>query len=138
MTIPNPELHTIIRRAVSRRPDFLLDDALLLWQRLSVELVPIIGDGGFDSLYVRSLNVCSQKYAWILVKGIMQSKHASFLEFIAMLKDRDAAEATEAIASLLIIFTDILATLIGISLTTRILRSAWGDDSFDLPVPEQQ
>jgi hypothetical protein len=138
MTIPNVELHIIIRKVVTKRPDFLLDDSRLLWQRLCVELVPIIGDGGFASLYARSVNLAGAKFPWILNTETRQPLHASFSEFIASLNNREATEAGEAIITLLIVFTDILATLIGLSLTTRILCSAWGDDAFDLSVPEQK
>jgi hypothetical protein len=137
MTTTNLELHMVIRIAVTKRPDFSLDRALVLWQRLSVELTPIIGDGGFDSLYARSLNLASAGFPWIVTKGIAQTKQSSFVDFMQMLKSREPDEAAQALVTLLTVFTDVLATLIGTSLTTRILRSAWGDDAFDLPVSEQ-
>ena len=137
MTIPNLELHLVIRRAVTKRPDDLLDDAALLWARFEVELMPIIGEGGFHSLFIRSVNLTASTYAWMSVKELKQPDSVSFKDLMSLFKDREANEATEAIITLLIVFTDILATLIGLSLTTRILCSAWGDDAFDLSVPEQ-
>ncbi|MET3109195.1 hypothetical protein AAKU67_004352 [Oxalobacteraceae bacterium GrIS 2.11] len=138
MNIPNRELHLIIRRAVTKRPDFWGDESMLLWERLSVELVPIIGDSGFSALYKRSLTLTGVKFPWILESDTKLQVNTSFNGFITLLKHREVHEATETIILLLVVFTDLLTTLIGLSLTTRILFSAWGDDAFDLPAPEQK
>lgn len=131
-------LHQIIRNAVTRRPAYLLDDALQLWEHLCEELVPIIGSGGFGALYQRSLNLASQDFPWIVGNDPSAAVHTSFRELTSLLSHRDPAEATEAMIAVMIIFTDVLAKLIGTSLTARILSSAWGDDAFQISVPEQQ
>ena len=52
------------------------------------------------------------------------------------LEGQTPVQASEANSLLLITFTDILASLIGEQLTTRILCSAWGNDAQDRPDKE--
>jgi hypothetical protein len=134
--IEHLDMHLVIRRAVTKRPDQLLDDAKLLWARFTLELVPIIGEGGFESLYMRSLGL-----PWLLTTEssdcIAEQPYIPFSGLTGALKKRDANEASEAIIALLSIFTDTLSNLIGVSLAARILACAWGDDAIDLSGTEQ-
>ena len=130
------DIHLIIRRVVTKRQDHLLDDALMLWERFALELVPIIGEGGFESLYMRSLMLTCARFPWMSTVCSAESGveyvYVPFSELVITLKKHDSNEAGEAIITLLVVFTDILATLIGTSLTTRILGAAWGEDAIDL------
>ena len=125
-------LHQLIRSAVTRRPEHLLEDAQQLWQHLCQELVPIIGSGGFSALYQRSLALAGQEFPWIVATNQNVNVQGSFHELNVHLSQRSPGEATEALVTVMTIFVDVLAKLIGSSLTTRILSSAWGDDVFPL------
>lgn len=138
MNQTEPLVHRVIRRAVTRRPEFVLDDSRLLWDQLGVELIPIIGDGGFASIYTRSLNLAVQRFPWMSDCVAKSTGRNPYRALTGLLSQRNPAEATEALITVMICFTDILALLIGTSLTTRILCSAWGNDAFDLSTSEQK
>jgi hypothetical protein len=138
MVLPNTQRHQMIRRAVIQRPEAVLDVTLHLWERLASELISIIGEGGFQSLYSRSVHLTSATFPWMVSSHPWQRTDSRFPDLKISFEGRDFAEASEASITLLITFIDILAVLIGEFLTTSILRSAWGDDALNSAGEEQQ
>ncbi|MDO8654460.1 MAG: hypothetical protein Q7R66_19995 [Undibacterium sp.] len=130
--------HQTIKNAILRRPEAVVDVSIHLWQRLAVELISIIGADGFDSLFARSAHLNGVAFPWLLLSHSSQQSHARFTGLKISLESRESNEAIVASTALLITFIDILALLIGELLTTRILRSAWGDDTLDIAVKEIQ
>ncbi len=121
-----------------RRPDTIGDVTLDLWERLASELTSIIGDGGFQSLYARSMHLVRAQFPWIVVSSPAASTASLFENFKRCLEEQDSKTACEASITLLNIFIDILILLIGELLTTSILRSAWGDDAVNIAGTELQ
>lgn len=136
MATTNIHRNQMIRQAVMKRPDAIVNTTIQLWEQLAAELISIIGEGGFQSLYARSLHLTSATYPWIVPGQPWQSGESRFAGLQKSLEGRDAAQASEAGIALLTTFVDILATLIGELLTTNMLRSAWGDDALDTAAKE--
>ena len=113
--------HDIVDKAVMQRPDALVDVTILLWERLAVELISIIGEEGFQSLYARSGHLIIVTYPWLLLDHGSQSSDSRFA----------GLQMSAASKALLITFVDILALLIGDLLTASILRSAWINETFN-------
>lgn len=122
----------MIRRAVLQKPEAVVDITIGLWEKLASELISIIGEGGFQSMYSRSLHLVSANFPWMEQSRPWQRTDKDFQGLRSSLKDRDLNEISEASIALLAIFIDILATLIGELLTTSILCAAWGDDALDI------
>lgn len=122
----NDERHQMIERNVMRGADTPGADVIALWERLAVELSSIIGQSGFDTLYARSLHVARTRHPWL-----EEGADTGFGRLRAALDGREPAAAGAASIDLFITFTDTLVQLIGASLTTAILRSAWGQDTAD-------
>ena len=122
----NDERHQMIERNVMRRPEPAKADTIVLWERLAVELVAIIGHSGFDTLYARSIHVVRVEHPWLA-----EGSDPRFEKLRASLTGQEQAPAGAASIALLTTFTDTLIQLIGESLTTAILRSAWGQDTAD-------
>jgi hypothetical protein len=122
----NDERHQMIERNVTRSPQTLRADTVVLWERLAGQLSGIIGQSGFDTLYARSVHVVRAAHPWL-----QEGPDPRFDQLAASLAGRDPASAGAASTALLITFTDTLVHLIGASLTTAILRSAWGHDTAD-------
>lgn len=129
----NDERHQMIERNVMRSPETLRADTIVLWERLAIELSAIIGDGGFSTLYARSLHVTRAAHPW-LEEGDDPRRE----KLAASLEAQELARAGLASIALLTTFTDTLIQLIGESLTTAILRSAWGQDTADNAAKEIQ
>jgi hypothetical protein len=127
MALPEQQRHSTIEQEVRRRTAAPLDASLLLWERLTLELVPIIGEHGFASLYSRSLHRACAQFP-LLASSVQKADDETFPMLAARLTGHDQAEAASACAGLLIIFTDTLILLIGELLTHSILSKAWGVD----------
>jgi hypothetical protein len=96
---------------------------LSTWQDVDVGLRPIIGPRGVAALYKRTLYLTSRTYPWLA--GAHEGTH-TIIDFDALKaafeqqNDSDAADAGNA---LLETFYELLTTLVGTSLTKRLLRS---------------
>ena len=132
MATHDDQRHRMIKRAVMQRPEAIVDVTIHLWQRLASELISIIGEGGFQSLYSRGVHLTRVTFPWIVPSHSSQPTDSAFAGLKICLAGRDFKEASEASAALLNTFIDILIALIGELLTTSILRSAWGDDAVDI------
>lgn len=126
----------MIRTAVMQRPDAVVDVSILLWERLARELVSIIGNRGFQSLYKRSIGLTVAAFPWLEPCTLTPPNVSGFAELKQCLAAQDSSNAGEANTALLITFINILALLIGELLTSSILRSAWGDDALNTVVKE--
>ena len=102
-----------------------VDTAIERWEQLSTHITSIIGDGGFNSLYARSVHLTQATFPWLLA-GLQPMANQRFAALKASLQGQTTALANAANQLLLITFTGILVSLIGAHLTTRILSSAWG------------
>ncbi len=106
-----------------------------IWLQISAQLTPVIGGNGVDAILRRSLYLASAAFPW-LTSPDEQVDHESLPARISVrFAGRDSAVAEQASCSLLITFTELLATLIGHSLTKRLLASVWVAAS---PVVEQE
>ena len=117
----------MIERAVHRLPQAHAEVSVMLWEGLAAELMVIIGESGFASLYSRSLYKAGVQFAW-LVPHPPKAAGDAFELLASSLRMRAPAEAQAANGALLNIFIDTLIKLIGELLTNSILRTAWGDD----------
>jgi len=126
MASSNVQRHQIIQRTIAKSTGDVADVAVKLWQPLAAQLISIVGEGGFNALYARSLHLVSRQYPWLASGTLADSDNPEFKALKSSLENQSAADAGQAILAFLILFTDALSSLIGESLTTRILTSAWG------------
>lgn len=101
--------------------------AVNAWEKLALQLVPLIGEGGVLALYSRSLHLARSARPWLGLAHEPERADAPFAALQATLERCEPAEAKEANCALLVAYTELLATFIGEQLTTRILGSAWSE-----------
>jgi len=123
--------HRIIESLMARHTEKVADAAVHLWQQMATEVISIVGEGGFNSLYARSVFLSQTTFPWLAAGSLSSLPDCRFAELKTSLEAQTPAQASEANSLLLVNFTDILASLIGEKLTTIILRSAWGNDASD-------
>jgi hypothetical protein len=100
-----------------------------LWEPMATQIISIVGEGGFNSLYARSLFLNQSTFPWLVAASPMPAKSDDrFANLIMSFAAQTPDQVCEAHSRLLITLTDILALLIGEPLTTRILQLAWGND----------
>jgi hypothetical protein len=99
-----------------------------LFEPLRIELVNLVSEEGFHSLFERSVFLTCRRYSWFNAPQLLATAPAlSNLE--GALRQGDPKEARKAAISLLLNFVDLLASLIGEPLLIDILCSAWGRDA---------
>lgn len=105
-------------------------------QNMDTALTPIIGQQGVAALYRRSLHLCAANHPRLA--GTYDSVQAS-LDLTALksvLVEQSEADALFFGEVLLTTFYELLTTLIGPSLTARLLRGVWEPSLSDTPSQE--
>lgn len=97
-----------------------------IWEEVDDVLTPIIGPRGVTALYYRSLHLTSARHPWL--PGRQDDAAQTSLTPAALkslLSQQDPGLAAAAGVAFLQTFHELLASLIGPSLTERLLLSAW-------------
>ena len=103
----------------------IADAIISIWQEIDGALYPIVGQRGVASLYKRSLHLTSPAYPWLaaLRDDIQAAMDLPALR--SVLVQQGTADAAAGGGDLLQTFHELLASLVGASLTERLLRSIW-------------
>ena len=120
--------HQSIQRMTAAQASQTADAAIGQWDSAATQIIAIVGEAGFNSLYARSLFLSQSKYPLLVSATALTAGDHRFANLKASLQAVTPELANEANRMLLTVFTDILASLIGEQLTTRILDSAWSLD----------
>jgi hypothetical protein len=107
-----------------------------LCEDIGVALTPIVGPRGVAALYKRSLFLTSHAHPVLsgLHEGVQSMMDPSSLT--AALASLSEAEASTVGAALLQSFYELLGSLVGLSLTERLLSSLWDHPLSDIPALE--
>ena len=120
--------HQIIEGIMAPQTENVAELAANQWEQLASQIISIVGEGGFNALYARSVFLAQPTFPWLAAGSSSPQSDNRFAELKINLEGQTPAQAIAANRLLLITFTDILASLIGEPLTTRVVRSAWGND----------
>ncbi len=92
---------------------------------IEYELMPIVGQRGVAALYKRAVHLARPSHPWLppAAEGIAATMDLAALR--TALAQQRAADAAAAGARLLQTFYGLLSSLIGPSLTERLLRAVW-------------
>lgn len=125
METSDPLRHKFISDLVTTHTDKVADAAVKCWELMAAQIISIVGEEGFSSLYLRSLFLTQTTFPWLAPCTLMPQAGNRFEKLKNSLEEQTPKLASKANYLLLITFTDILASLIGEELTTSILRLAW-------------
>jgi hypothetical protein len=95
----------------------------------------VIGQRGCAALFQRSLHLASSDYPWLGAAYSGAAESGAFGALRSVLAQQTPEQAAAAHDSLLQTFLDLLADLIGESLTRRLLQAAWDSSSSGHAVP---
>lgn len=123
--------HQIIKSLTAIDTGEVAEAAINSWEQMAAQIISIVGEDGFNSLYERSIFLTQPTFPWLATSLHPPQADQRFAELKMSFKGQTPAQISEANALLLITFTDILASLIGEPLTTRILSLAWNTDISD-------
>jgi len=123
--------HQVIENLMAPHPEKGADAAIGLWEQMATQIISLVGEGGFNSLYARSVFLTQSTFPWLTASALSPQADHRFVQLKTSFEGQTPAEVYAANRLLLITFTDILAALIGEQLTTSILRLAWSVDASD-------
>ncbi|HEY0856916.1 MAG TPA: hypothetical protein VGE16_07655 [Albitalea sp.] len=96
--------------------------AAAAWQQVHAALSPIVGARGVEALFKRSLSLTREAHACLADVGDPSPAHDHAASLHAVLARQTGADAAAAHAALMQTFVDLLSSLIGESLTERLLH----------------
>ena len=141
MPLENQQGHRWPAPLADRVPDGadaeeVADAIVAVWQEIDQVLHPIIGHRGVAALYSRSLSLTAAAYPWLAIgqPAVPAAVDPSGLR--AALVQQAAAEAAAGGSALFHRFHELLASLVGTSLTERLLRSVWTHPSAASPAQD--
>lgn len=106
-----------------------------MWQKIEAALTPIIGNGSVVVLYLRSLHLIEPAHPWL--SGLQDAQAGVDLAGLkSLLSQQDSETAAVAGGELLQTFYELLASLVGPSLTERLLHSVWEDSPSGPPAQD--
>ncbi len=107
-----------------------------LCAEIGAALTPIIGPRGVAALYKRSLFLAGQSHPELLGLQEKVQSEMDLSPLMTALEPLNDAEATLVGGALLIAFYELIGSLVGSSLTERLLRSLWDRPLSDPPASE--
>jgi hypothetical protein len=114
----------------------LADCVLEVWTEVEDALHPIIGRRGVGALYNRSLKVTTASYPWLggADQNLLTDRDPARLR--TALAAQTAPEAAAGALALFRAFRELLASLVGASLTDSLLQPVWAPSSGAPPVQD--
>jgi len=103
----------------------IADAVVAIWQDIDAALAPIIGRRGVAALCRRSLFLTASLQPALASAQEGALSAAPLAELRALLAQQSDADAAAHGSAFLHTFQELLASLVGPSLTERLLRSAW-------------
>lgn len=89
----------------------------------------MIGQGGVAALYKRTLHLASIDHPWLAAAYQGAGLPGDFTSLRAALSQQDSISAAAAHEAMVRILRDMLANLVGPSLTGRLLQAVWAPPS---------
>jgi hypothetical protein len=106
-----------------------------IWEEIDDSLTPILGSRGVAALYQRSLHLAAAGHAWLEAADEGDPPAVGPAALKSALARQSSAVAAVGGNAFLQTLHDLLASLIGPSLTERLLRTTW-ENSLGSPPPQ--
>ncbi|MYN06245.1 hypothetical protein [Pseudoduganella aquatica] len=103
-------------------------------QQLAVHFRPLMGSSGFFALYLRSVHLNRAQHACLAPLSTMERDDTHFTALQASLSSADTEQAARAGIAVIETLTGLLAGLIGLPLTMRLLTTAWANAAEGKPL----
>ena len=116
----------------------IADGLATTWGEIEGALLPILGPRGVAALYKRSLYLIAPAYPWLNAVDTPANADSDLEPLKALLVEQSGPDAVAAGCALLQNFYDLLTSLVGASLTERLLRHVWVNTKGGLPAQDSR
>jgi hypothetical protein len=106
-------------------PGQIADSVAATWRHVEESLTPILGPQGVTALYKRSLVVTARSHPWLAGLPEGPPNTVDLAALTATMMEQESKEAARTGGELLQTFYGLVNSLIGASLTHRLLRFMW-------------
>lgn len=117
-------------------PHHVADVVVSLWRSIEFALGPIIGRRGVAALYRRCVYIARKEFQWLPGAADDDPAGIDFSTLHNALEQQDNSAAIAAGSALIDTLHELLASLLGSSLTERLLRNVWANSSIGAPTPD--
>lgn len=93
-----------------------------VWRDIDAALAPVIGHRGVAALFSRSFHLTRADYPWLTASHESMAEPMDFAALQSTLSQQTTGSVVSLNGALLQKFVELLANLIGVSLTERLLR----------------
>jgi hypothetical protein len=107
----------------------IADASVAIWKSVHAALAIVIGQRGSAALYLRSLHLAGADYPWLLAVAENPGAPGDFTALHLALARQTGTDAAAAHDATWQTFHDLMAELIGRSLTERLLQAALNSPS---------
>jgi hypothetical protein len=101
----------------------LAAESVARWRQIDIALTPIIGRRGIVAIYKKALNLTHVDFPWLATVSEDDVSFDNFVSLLAALEQQTSATIVAANLALHRAFNDLLVSLIGESLSERLLAS---------------
>jgi hypothetical protein len=98
-----------------------------LGEGLVQQATPLIGKAGMAAISARALHLAEQRFPWLADIDKADRGAEMFVRLQMILEQHKPPVAVEAAVAVLATINDLLTSVIGVNLTTRLLHTAWPD-----------
>ena len=124
----HPTLAALTRRVEDGADAVHIAEAMVsIWQEIDASLRPIIGQQGMAALFQRSLYLTAQIHPWMGVVPTGVIKTMELMTLRAAFAQQSSVDAAIGGEALFQTFFELLTSLVGPSLTERLLSSVWAN-----------
>ncbi|WP_369979110.1 hypothetical protein [Xanthomonas bundabergensis] len=109
------------------------------WRQIEQALTPILGARGVAALFKRALFLTKDRFPWLeaaFAAVEASGEHGALDSFGLVLSRQSAAAAAAGGGAFLSTFHGVLVSMIGATLTERLLQSVWGTFSSGPPAQD--
>jgi hypothetical protein len=133
MTPTTETLRQVFRRELKlRQPPGSSSDAngvaaaaAASYEELAQHLTRIVGGAGVSAIHVRSVYLTQREFPWLSPSPHADSVESAAQQLRTTLEGHDSSAVGLAAEALVVHFADLLVSLIGDKLTTRLFQDAW-------------
>ncbi len=106
-----------------KNPGELAAQSVARWRQIDLALTPIIGRRGILAIYKKALNITRNDFPWLAVVSEGDAAFDNFVSLQSVLAQQTSAAVMAANLALHRSFNKLLGSLIGESLSERLLQS---------------
>jgi hypothetical protein len=99
-----------------------------LCEHIVQELTPLIGASGVAAVHARGVHLGQQEFPWLAAVHGLDQGDGFFTSLETCMAQQPPAVATDAAVKVLVAVVELLASLIGLGLTTSLLHEGWPTD----------